>query len=112
MITVWISAVGVWCIGTVIGYVLFYWLKPHQPPITESALSTSALLALLTAIGAGGAIGAALVSLEETNYPRFVRQTGYFPARKKDHMEMTARGQIAQNVVAQKRPRSHCPTIG
>lgn len=65
---IWINAIGVGCLGCVYGYILFYSIKRHHQPITDGALSVKETLSVLAAIGAGGAIGAAFISLEGVNY--------------------------------------------
>jgi hypothetical protein len=65
---VWITAIGVGCIGVVCGYVLFYSFKRHQPPIAQDPLPISEVISLLVAVGAGGAIGGVFIALEGVNY--------------------------------------------
>ena len=65
---IWISAIGVGCIGIVCGYTLFYSLKRHQPPTTQSPLPIGEVISLLAAVGAGGVVGGAFIALEKVNY--------------------------------------------
>jgi hypothetical protein len=51
-----ITALGVGCIGTVYGYILFYSFKRHHPPVAEEPLPLNEVISLLAAVGAGGAL--------------------------------------------------------
>ena len=65
---VWISAIGIGCIGMVCGYLVFYSYKRLNPPLNRHALQVGEVITLLTAVGAGGAIGSAFIALEGVNY--------------------------------------------
>jgi len=65
---IWITATGVGCIGVTYGYMLFYSFRRHQTPLVETPMPMSQVLTLLGAIGAGGAIGGAFLTLEGVNY--------------------------------------------
>lgn len=65
---IWITALGVGCIGVVCGYILFYSLKRSQPPTASIPLSMREVITILAAVGAGGAIGGAFIALEKINY--------------------------------------------
>lgn len=65
---VWINAIGIACIGIVCGYLVFYSYKRLHPPLSEHPLPVGEVIALLTAVGAGGAIGGAFIALEGVNY--------------------------------------------
>lgn len=65
---VWITALGVGCIGAVCGYILFYSFKRHHPPIAERPLSLNEVVSLLAAVGAGGILGSVFLALENINY--------------------------------------------
>ena len=65
---IWITAIGVGCIGTVCGYILFYSLKRNQPPTTTVPLSMHEVISTLAAVGAGGVLGGAFLALEKINY--------------------------------------------
>lgn len=63
-----ITALGVGCIGTVYGYILFYSFKRHHPPVAEEPLPLNEVISLLAAVGAGGALGSVFLALEGVNY--------------------------------------------
>lgn len=65
---IWITAIGVGCIGVVCGYILFYSLKRNQPPVTTTPLSMHEVITILAAVGAGGVIGGTFIALENINY--------------------------------------------
>lgn len=65
---IWITAIGVGCIGIVCGYILFYSLKRNHPPTTTAPLPVHEVITLLAAIGAGGTLGGAFIALEKINY--------------------------------------------
>lgn len=62
---IWVTAIGVGCIGAVYGYMLFYSYKRHHK---EMPLPINQVIALLVAIGSGGVIGGAFLVLEGVNY--------------------------------------------
>ena len=65
---IWITAIGVGCIGAVYGYMLFYSYKRHHTPIANASMPIKQVVELLAAIGAGGVIGGAFLILEGVNY--------------------------------------------
>lgn len=62
---IWITSIGISCIGVVYGYLLFYSYKRHH---VETPLPISQVITLLVAIGTGGVIGGAFLALEGVNY--------------------------------------------
>jgi hypothetical protein len=65
---VWITALGVVCIGVVGGYLVFYSYKRLHPPISTHPLPLVEVIALLTAVGASGVVGGAFGKLDGVNY--------------------------------------------
>jgi dipeptide/tripeptide permease len=65
---IWVSAMGIACIGLVCGYILFYSVKRHFPPTASGPLPVQQLIMLLGAVSAGGIIGGAFIALEGVNY--------------------------------------------
>ena len=65
---IWITAIGIGCIGIVYGYLLFYTYKRHHAPIVENSMPIGQALSVLAAIGAGGILGGAYLLLEGVNY--------------------------------------------
>ena len=65
---IWITGIGVGCIGIVCGYILFYSLKRNHPPTTTVPLPVHEVITLLAAIGAGGVLGGAFIALEKIYY--------------------------------------------
>ena len=65
---IWITAVGIGCIGIVFGYFLFYSFKRHHPPVSPSVMPIGQLVNILGAIGAGGVLGGVYILLEGVNY--------------------------------------------
>jgi|GEM_PF-2932751 len=65
---IWITAIGVGCIGAVYGYMLFYSYKRHHTPLANAPMPIKQVVELLAAIGAGGVIGSAFLILEGVNY--------------------------------------------
>lgn len=65
---IWLSALGVWGIGVVYGYILFYSLKRYMPPVTERPPSLRELVLFLAAMGLSGVMGASFASLDDVNY--------------------------------------------
>ncbi len=62
------TALGIGCMGWVYGYILFYSLKRHFPPMSDDPLPINQIVLLLAAFGAGGTIGAVFIALEGVNY--------------------------------------------
>lgn len=65
---IWITAIGVSCIGAVYGYMLFYSYKRHHTPLAHASMPIKQVIELLAAIGAGGVLGSTFLILERVNY--------------------------------------------
>lgn len=63
-----ITAIGIGCIGSVFGYILFYSFKRHHQPMVPAPLPMSQLLTVLVAISAGGVVGNAFLDIQGVNY--------------------------------------------
>ncbi len=63
-----ITAIGIGCIGSVFGYILFYSFKRHHQPLNPSPMPINQLVMILVAIGAGGVVGNAFLNVQGINY--------------------------------------------